>query len=141
VVDTTVAGRLLIRVTRRSNPASSASEPSICANVWYVLRQIPGQISHQGNGNLHCAVVVLVLVREGGFPRQVQRAHCGTAVAPTQFGGPVMAWIEQHRRADGGWTARVSRTTSAANSGAIAAELRKLGTRMPFNRGRGGVVD
>src|SRR5215218_5040201 len=51
VVDTTVAGRLLIRVTRRSYPASSASEPSTCANVWYVLRQIPGQISHQGNGN------------------------------------------------------------------------------------------
>src|SRR5215218_6908383 len=32
---------------------------------------------------------------------------CGTAVAPTQFGGPGMAWIEQHKRADGGLTARV----------------------------------
>ncbi|HJY45422.1 MAG TPA: hypothetical protein VJ301_12430 [Propionibacteriaceae bacterium] len=31
----------------------------------------------------------------------------GTAVAPTQFGGPGMAWIEQRRRADGGLTVRV----------------------------------
>jgi hypothetical protein len=28
-------------------------------------------------------------------------------VAPTQFGGPGVAWIEQRRRADGGLTARV----------------------------------
>jgi hypothetical protein len=28
-------------------------------------------------------------------------------VAPTQFGGPGMAWIEHRRRADGGLTARV----------------------------------
>ena len=35
----------------------------------------------------------------------------------------------------------MSRTTSAANGGRIAAELLQLGTRMPFHRGCGGVVD
>ncbi len=37
-----------------------------------------------------------------GIRGRLERAHWGTAVAPTQFGGPGTAWIEQHKRADGG---------------------------------------
>jgi hypothetical protein len=42
-----------------------------------------------------------------GIRGQDRRPHGGTRVAPTQFGGPGMAWIEQRRRANGGLTARV----------------------------------